>query len=105
MTTGYGRRCQFCLPDLNLQIDFPKEKIMAAIQANARDGNNQISLATEDMFILAPGMLDSLVRRFISAASIRPATAPSRSRFCSEPRASASGISIRWRTSEMTYLV
>ena len=51
MTTGCGRRCQFCLPDLNPQIDFPKEKIMDAVRANVRQGNSQISLATEDMFI------------------------------------------------------
>jgi len=51
MTTGCGRRCQFCLPDLNPQIDFPKEKIMEAVRANVREGNSQISLATEDMFI------------------------------------------------------
>ncbi len=51
MTTGCGRRCQFCLPDLNPQIDIPKDKIMDAVRANVRDGNRQISLATEDMFI------------------------------------------------------
>jgi radical SAM superfamily enzyme YgiQ (UPF0313 family) len=51
MTTGCGRRCQFCLPDLNPQIDMPKEKIMGAVRANVREGNKQISLATEDMFI------------------------------------------------------
>jgi tRNA A37 methylthiotransferase MiaB len=51
MTTGCGRRCKFCVPDLNPQIDFPKEKMMAAVRANVRDGNKQISLATEDMFI------------------------------------------------------
>jgi radical SAM superfamily enzyme YgiQ (UPF0313 family) len=51
MTTGCGRRCKFCVPDLNPQIDFPKEKIMAAVRSNVRDGNKQISLATEDMFI------------------------------------------------------
>ncbi len=51
MTTGCGRRCQFCVPDLNPQIDLPKEKILRAVRANVRDGNNQISLATEDMFI------------------------------------------------------
>src|SRR5215469_14002794 len=51
MTTGCGRRCQFCLPDLNPQIDVPKDKIMAAVRANVREGNNQVSLATEDMFI------------------------------------------------------
>jgi hypothetical protein len=51
MTTGCGRRCQFCLPDLNPQIDLPKEGIMRAVRANVREGNKQISLATEDMFI------------------------------------------------------
>jgi radical SAM superfamily enzyme YgiQ (UPF0313 family) len=51
MTTGCGRRCQFCVPDLNPQIDLPKEQIMKAVRANVREGNKQISLATEDMFI------------------------------------------------------
>jgi hypothetical protein len=51
MTTGCGRRCKFCVPDLNPQIDLPKERIMEAVQANVRQGNKQISLATEDMFI------------------------------------------------------
>jgi radical SAM superfamily enzyme YgiQ (UPF0313 family) len=51
MTTGCGRRCHFCVPDLNPQIDVPKDKIMRAVRANIREGNNQISLATEDMFI------------------------------------------------------
>ena len=51
MTTGCGRRCQFCLPDLNPQLDMPKEQIMQAVRANVREGNKQISLATEDMFI------------------------------------------------------
>jgi hypothetical protein len=51
MTTGCGRRCQFCVPDLNPQMDLPKDKIMAAVRANVREGNKQISLATEDMFI------------------------------------------------------
>jgi tRNA A37 methylthiotransferase MiaB len=51
MTTGCGRRCHFCVPDLNPQIDLPKEKILNAVRANVRQGNRQISLATEDMFI------------------------------------------------------
>lgn len=51
MTTGCGRRCNFCVPDLNPQLDVPKEQIMAAVRSNVRDGNKQISLATEDMFI------------------------------------------------------
>jgi radical SAM superfamily enzyme YgiQ (UPF0313 family) len=51
MTTGCGRRCQFCVPDLNPQLDVPKARIMDGVRANVRDGNKQISLATEDMFI------------------------------------------------------
>lgn len=51
MTTGCGRRCNFCVPDLNPQIDLPKESIMGAVKANVREGNRQISLATEDLFI------------------------------------------------------
>lgn len=51
MTTGCGRRCQFCVPDLNPQIDMPKSRIMDAVRANVRQGNKVISLATEDMFI------------------------------------------------------
>ena len=51
MTTGCGRRCNFCVPDLNPQIDVSKDKIMAAVRANVENGNKQISLATEDMFI------------------------------------------------------
>ena len=51
MTTGCGRRCQFCVPDLNPQIDMPKARIMDAVLANVRQGNKVISLATEDMFI------------------------------------------------------
>ena len=51
MTTGCGRRCQFCVPDLNPQIDMPKARIMEAVRANVREGNKLISLATEDMFI------------------------------------------------------
>jgi radical SAM superfamily enzyme YgiQ (UPF0313 family) len=51
MTTGCGRRCRFCLPDLSPQMDLPKERILAAVRANVQNGNSQISLATEDMFI------------------------------------------------------
>ncbi len=51
MTTGCGRRCHFCAPDLNPQLDIPKERILRAVAANLEQGNRQISLATEDMFI------------------------------------------------------
>jgi len=51
MTTGCGRRCKFCVPDLHPQIDLPKSQMMKSVRANAAAGNKQISLATEDMFI------------------------------------------------------
>ena len=51
MTTGCGRRCNFCLPDLNPQLSIPKAEIMAAVKANVALGNNQVSLASEDMFV------------------------------------------------------
>ncbi len=51
LTTGCGRRCSFCLPDLSPQLDLPKDKILQGVRANIRDGNKQISLATEDFFI------------------------------------------------------
>jgi len=51
MTTGCGRRCSFCMPDLNPQLTVPKDKIMKAVKANVEEGIDLISLATEDMFI------------------------------------------------------
>jgi radical SAM superfamily enzyme YgiQ (UPF0313 family) len=51
MTTGCGRRCNFCVPDLNPQIAIPKDRIMRAIRANVANGNSQVSLSSEDMFI------------------------------------------------------
>jgi radical SAM superfamily enzyme YgiQ (UPF0313 family) len=51
MTTGCGRRCQFCAPDLNPQIDVPKAAIMDAVHAHLRDGGTRVALATEDTFI------------------------------------------------------
>jgi len=51
MTTGCGRRCAFCQPDLNPRISVPKPQIMKAVAANVAAGNRQVSLATEDMFI------------------------------------------------------
>lgn len=51
MTTGCGRRCAFCQPDLNPRISVPKAEIMKAVAANRAQGNVQVSLATEDMFV------------------------------------------------------
>ena len=51
MTTGCGRRCAFCQPDLNPRISVPKSEILKAVAANVAAGNRQVSLATEDMFV------------------------------------------------------
>jgi radical SAM superfamily enzyme YgiQ (UPF0313 family) len=51
MTTGCGRRCHFCVPDLNPQLAVPKDTILKGIRANVAHGNPQISLSSEDMFI------------------------------------------------------
>lgn len=51
MTTGCGRRCAFCQPDLNPRLSFPAERILGAVRANVAAGNRQVSLATEDMFV------------------------------------------------------
>jgi hypothetical protein len=51
MTTGCGRRCAFCQPDLNPRISVPKDEILKAVRANVAAGNRQVSLATEDMFV------------------------------------------------------
>jgi radical SAM superfamily enzyme YgiQ (UPF0313 family) len=51
MTTGCGRRCAFCQPDLNPRISVPKSRILKAVAANVAAGNRQVSLATEDMFV------------------------------------------------------
>jgi len=42
MTTGCGRRCAFCQPDLNPRISVPKEQIMKAVAGNVAAGNKQI---------------------------------------------------------------
>ena len=51
ITTGCGRRCQFCAPDLNPQMDVPKAAIMDAVRAQVRNGGSRVALATEDAFI------------------------------------------------------
>ncbi len=59
MTTGCGRGCRFCLPDLSPQLNLSKEKILAGVRANVGQGNRQISLATEDMFRWGPERKDT----------------------------------------------
>jgi radical SAM superfamily enzyme YgiQ (UPF0313 family) len=51
MTTGCGRRCAFCQPDLNPRVSVPKAEILKAVAGNVAAGNRQVSLATEDMFV------------------------------------------------------
>ncbi len=55
MTTGCGRRCKFCVPDLNPQIDLPKDKIMAR-RARQRPRRQQADLAGDRGHVhLGPG--------------------------------------------------
>ena len=51
MTSRLRQAVPLLVPELSPQIDLPKEKIMAGVRANVLNGNKQISLATEDMFI------------------------------------------------------
>jgi len=51
MTTGCGRRCHFCVPDLNPQLGVAKDTILKAVRVNVENGNTQVSLSSEDMFI------------------------------------------------------
>ena len=55
MTTGCGRRCQFCVPDLNPQIDVPKDRIMAR-RPRERPRRQQADLARHRGHVhLGPG--------------------------------------------------
>ena len=59
MTTGCGRRCKFCVPDLNRRSTFERKDNGRRARQCAR-GNKQISLATEDMFIWGQVHTDAL---------------------------------------------
>ena len=66
MTTGCGRRCQFCVPDLNPQIDLPKDHIMAGVRAKRCSISTTASCRR-----LAWNSTSSVTRRLRPRSSIR----------------------------------
>jgi radical SAM superfamily enzyme YgiQ (UPF0313 family) len=51
ITRGCGRGCQFCGPATKVGRSFPLEHILESVRVNAREGANEILLASEDMFL------------------------------------------------------
>ena len=51
ITRGCGRGCQFCGPATKVGRSFPLEHILESVKVNAREGANEILLASEDMFL------------------------------------------------------
>src|SRR5689334_22471005 len=51
ITRGCGRGCQFCSPATKVGRSFPLEHILASAEVNAREGANEVMLASEDMFL------------------------------------------------------
>ncbi len=51
ISRGCGRNCQFCTPTMRLRRDFPLERIIKEVQVNINNGNDMITLATEDVFL------------------------------------------------------
>ena len=78
----------------------PGIRALAAQQLIAEIGPTAEAFGSAPQFCSWGG----LVHRFIDTVSYSAATAPSRSRLRSEPRASASGFKIRHRTFECVYL-
>jgi radical SAM superfamily enzyme YgiQ (UPF0313 family) len=51
LTRGCGRQCSFCSPTLETRVSVPKEELMEAARANAREGGRCIFPVSEDIFI------------------------------------------------------
>ena len=51
ITRGCGRGCQFCSPATKVGRSFPLSHILASAEVNAREGANEVMLASEDMFL------------------------------------------------------
>ncbi len=51
ITRGCGRGCQFCGPATKVGRSFPLEHIIESVRVNAREGGNEVLLASEDMFL------------------------------------------------------
>jgi radical SAM superfamily enzyme YgiQ (UPF0313 family) len=51
ISKGCGRNCQFCTPTMQHKIDVPLEKIMKEVALSTSQGNDHITLITEDLFL------------------------------------------------------
>jgi len=51
ITRGCGRGCQFCSPATKVGRSFPLSHILASAETNAREGADEVMLASEDMFL------------------------------------------------------
>jgi radical SAM superfamily enzyme YgiQ (UPF0313 family) len=51
ITRGCGRGCQFCGPATKVGRSFPLEHIIEGVKMNAREGAEEVLLASEDMFL------------------------------------------------------
>jgi radical SAM superfamily enzyme YgiQ (UPF0313 family) len=51
ISRGCGRNCQFCTPTMQRKVDIPLEKIMKEVQVTTRNGDSNITLVTEDLFL------------------------------------------------------
>ncbi len=51
ISKGCGRNCQFCTPTIQRKIDTPLERIMEEVETTVREGNSNITLVTEDLFL------------------------------------------------------
>ena len=51
ISRGCGRNCQFCTPTMRKRRDMPIEKIVEEVKVNIANGNDMITLATEDLFL------------------------------------------------------
>jgi len=51
ISRGCGRNCQFCTPTMQRKSDVPLQKIMDEVELTVREGNERITLVTEDIFL------------------------------------------------------
>ena len=51
ITRGCGRGCQFCSPATKVGRSFPLEHIVESAKVNAREGADEIMVASEDIFL------------------------------------------------------
>jgi radical SAM superfamily enzyme YgiQ (UPF0313 family) len=53
ISRGCGRNCQFCTPTMQKKVDMPIETIMREVETTVREGGQNITLVTEDLFLYA----------------------------------------------------